>query len=92
MTCSPRTHGTVSSDIYLFCPVENIPLTLHETDIPGGTPDIPAATIEKMMAEHCPLGRCATPEDVARVVGFLSSEDGGWVNGQVITISGGSSQ
>jgi 3-oxoacyl-[acyl-carrier protein] reductase len=45
-----------------------------------------------MMAEHCPLGRCATPEDVARVVGFLSSEDGGWVNGQVITISGGSSQ
>lgn len=40
------------------------------------------------MADHCPLGRCATPEDVARVVGFLSSEDGGWVNGQVITISG----
>lgn len=34
------------------------------------------------MAEHCPLGRCATPEDVARVVGFLSSEDGGWVNGK----------
>lgn len=45
-----------------------------------------------MMAEHCPLKRCATPEDVARVVAFLSSEDGGWVNGQVITISGGSSQ
>jgi len=60
--------------------------------IPGGTPDIPAAKIEKMMADHCPLGRCATPEDVARVVGFLASEDGGWVNGQVITISGGSSQ
>jgi len=60
--------------------------------IPGGTPDIPAAHIEQMMADHCPLGRCATPEDVARVVGFLSSEDGGWVNGQVITISGGSSQ
>lgn len=60
--------------------------------IPGGTPDIPAATIENMMAEHCPLKRCATPEDVARVVAFLSSEDGGWVNGQVITISGGSSQ
>jgi 3-oxoacyl-[acyl-carrier protein] reductase len=65
---------------------------IDQTDIPGGTPDIPAAHIEKMMAEHCPLGRCATPEDVARVVGFLSSDDGGWVNGQVITISGGSSQ
>jgi 3-oxoacyl-[acyl-carrier protein] reductase len=60
--------------------------------IPGGTPDIPAAKIEKMMADHCPLGRCALPGDVARVVAFLCSEDGGWVNGQVITISGGSSQ
>jgi 3-oxoacyl-[acyl-carrier protein] reductase len=44
------------------------------------------------MADHCPLGRCAVPEDVARVVAFLASEDGGWVNGQVLTISGGSSQ
>ncbi|KAK3306047.1 uncharacterized protein B0T15DRAFT_217097 [Chaetomium strumarium] len=60
--------------------------------IPGGTPDIPAEKIEQLMAEHCPLGRCAVPEDVARVVAFLASEDGGWVNGQVITISGGSSQ
>ncbi|KAK3385731.1 hypothetical protein B0H63DRAFT_433499 [Podospora didyma] len=60
--------------------------------IPGGTPDIPGEKIEKMMADHCPLGRCAVPEDVARVVAFLSSQDGGWVNGQIITISGGSSQ
>jgi 3-oxoacyl-[acyl-carrier protein] reductase len=50
--------------------------------IPGGTPDFPAAEIEKMMAEHCPLGRCALPEDVARVVAFLASEDAGWVNGE----------
>ncbi|KAI7093235.1 hypothetical protein KC352_g39940, partial [Hortaea werneckii] len=34
------------------------------------------------MAEHCPLKRCAVPEDVARVVAFLSSEDGGWVNAE----------
>ncbi|KAF2122914.1 1,3,8-naphthalenetriol reductase-like protein [Lophiotrema nucula] len=60
--------------------------------IPGGSPDWPAQKIEDLMANHCPLGRCATPEDVARVVAFLSSEDGGWINGQVITISGGSSQ
>ncbi|PNS18951.1 3-oxoacyl [Sphaceloma murrayae] len=60
--------------------------------IPGGTPDLGKDVIEGMMAEHCPLKRCATPEDVARVVAFLASEDGGWVNGQVITISGGSSQ
>lgn len=50
--------------------------------IPGGSPDWPAEKIERLMAEHCPLGRCAVPEDVARVVAFLASEDGGWVNGE----------
>lgn len=60
--------------------------------IPGGTPEWPAEKIENLMASHCPLGRCAVPEDVARVVAFLASDDGGWINGQVITISGGSSQ
>jgi len=60
--------------------------------IPGATPDFPPAEIEKLMSGACPLGRCAQGEDVGRVVAFLASEDGGWVNGQIITISGGSSQ
>ncbi|KAK3292974.1 uncharacterized protein B0H64DRAFT_203858 [Chaetomium fimeti] len=60
--------------------------------IPGATPDTPAKEIEELMADFCPLGRCAVPEDVARAVAFLASQDGGWVNGQVLTISGGSSQ
>lgn len=51
--------------------------------IPGGSPDWPADKIEKLMADHCPLGRCAVPDDVARVVAFLASEDGGWVNGEL---------
>ena len=50
--------------------------------IPGGTPEWPADKIESLMASHCPLGRCALPDDVARVVAFLASEDGGWVNGK----------
>lgn len=50
--------------------------------IPGGTPDIPASQVEQGMKENCPLGRIAVPEDVARVVAFLASEDGGWVNGK----------
>ena len=50
--------------------------------IPGGTPDWPADKIETLMAEHCPLGRCAEAVDVARVVAFLASDDGGWVNGR----------
>ncbi|MCJ1455551.1 hypothetical protein MMC28_005906 [Mycoblastus sanguinarius] len=60
--------------------------------IPGATGDWSAEAIETAMANHCPLGRCALPVDVARVVAFLASEDGGWVNGQIVTISGGSGQ
>ena len=50
--------------------------------IPGATGDWSAEAIETAMADHCPLGRCALPVDVARVVAFLASEDGGWVNGE----------
>jgi len=60
--------------------------------IPGAGPDFPKDKIEKLMAENCPMGRCALPEDVAKVVAFLASADSGWVNGEIITISGGSSQ
>ncbi|KAB8360837.1 hypothetical protein FH972_024571 [Carpinus fangiana] len=35
--------------------------------IPGGQPDWGKEKIEGLMASHCPLGRCAEPEDVARV-------------------------
>lgn len=50
--------------------------------IPGASGDWPAEKIEAEMANACPLGRCAMPVDVARVVAFLASEDGGWVNGE----------
>ena len=50
--------------------------------IPSGTPNLSADKIESAMAENCPLGRCALPVDVARVVGFLASEDAYWVNGK----------
>lgn len=35
------------------------------------------------------LGRLGQPEDIAKVVSFLASEDGGWVTGQVIDATGG---
>ena len=50
--------------------------------IPGATGDWSAEKIETEMANACPLGRCALPVDVARVVAFLASNDGGWVNGE----------
>lgn len=48
-------------------------------------------TVAKM-AEACPLGRLGQPDDVAKVVGFLATDEGGWVNGQVVRVNGGSSE
>jgi len=36
-----------------------------------------------------PLGRFGTPEDVAKVVAFLASDDGAYVTGQRINVDGG---
>jgi 3-oxoacyl-[acyl-carrier protein] reductase len=45
-------------------------------------------TIERM-AKMNPLERLGQPEDIARVVSFLSGPEGGWVNGQTIRANGG---
>ncbi|KAL3701645.1 hypothetical protein R1sor_019667 [Riccia sorocarpa] len=41
-------------------------------------------------AKQSPLERLGQPEDIAGAVKFLVSEDGRWVNGQVIRVNGGS--
>ena len=38
-----------------------------------------------------PLGRLGTPDDTARLVDFLCSPRGGWINGQLLMSNGGSS-
>jgi 3-oxoacyl-[acyl-carrier protein] reductase len=35
------------------------------------------------------LGRIGTPEDIAKVVVFLASDDAGWLTGEIILASGG---
>ncbi|AWF81445.1 3-ketoacyl-ACP reductase [Microbulbifer sp. A4B17] len=41
------------------------------------------------LAKMPPLERLGTPEDIANTVAFLASEQGGWINGQVIRANGG---
>ena len=41
------------------------------------------------LLEHIPLKRTGTPEDVAKLVGFLVSEDNQYITGQVIRCDGG---
>lgn len=45
--------------------------------------------VKERLSSVTPLGRVGTPDDVGGVVAFLSSDAGGWVNGQRIEVSGG---
>lgn len=46
-------------------------------------------TLRKDCAQRYPLGRVATPDDVARCALFLASDDAAFITGQIIEISGG---
>jgi 3-oxoacyl-[acyl-carrier protein] reductase len=55
---------------------------LIETDM---TKDIPLAEIKKLI----PMARVGKPEEVARVIRFLCSDDASYITGQTIAINGG---
>ena len=50
--------------------------------IPGADSGWGIDEIEAFVSKRTPMGRMALPVDVGRVVGFLASEDGGWVSGE----------
>lgn len=56
-----------------------------ETDM---TDILPAAAKEESMG-RIPLGRVGIPQDIARTVAFLASEDAAYITGQIICVDGG---
>jgi len=47
------------------------------------------ADASQMAAHASPLVRNGFPVDIARVVGFLASNEAEWVNGKILTLDGG---
>ncbi|MGA4552094.1 glucose 1-dehydrogenase [Methylorubrum aminovorans] len=53
------------------------------------TAGIAGSEMEAGLVAQTPLGRAGQPDDIARVVAFLASDDARWVTGEVINASGG---
>lgn len=56
-----------------------------ETDMTAGLPQELKDTALKMI----PLGRAGQPEDIAKAVAFLASDDAAFITGQVLSVDGG---
>ncbi len=59
--------------------------SLEEGLMPGEASDA-----KSMMESNIPLGRYGTPEDVAKLMLFLASDDSSFITGSVYTVDGGS--
>jgi NAD(P)-dependent dehydrogenase (short-subunit alcohol dehydrogenase family) len=55
----------------------------------GSTRNMSREQVLKTFVSQVPMGRMQTGEDVANVVAFLASEDGGYMTGQALNICGG---
>ena len=51
--------------------------------------DVLSEQIKSDAVKSTPMGRLGTPEDVARAVAFLVSEDAAFITGQILSVDGG---
>lgn len=52
-------------------------------------PEILEQGMRQSMTDSVPLGRMASPEDIAKMAAFLASDDADYVTGQIFTVDGG---
>ena len=78
-------HGAENIRVNTICPADVE--TRLVTEFFDSQPDPAAARAE--IVQHYPLGRFATPRDVANVVAFLASDDAAYLTGIDIVVDGG---
>ncbi|NME67526.1 SDR family oxidoreductase [Flammeovirga aprica] len=44
---------------------------------------------KEIFLKRCPMGRIGKPEDVAKLISFLVSDEGQWITGQILNSEGG---
>lgn len=71
--------------------VEVAPLGITVNAVDPGPTDTGwmSAEVKKDLLPRFPMGRIGQPEDAARLIVFLASQDAGWVTGQIIRSTGG---
>jgi 3-oxoacyl-[acyl-carrier protein] reductase len=81
-------HGITASLAAELAPRGILVNTLNPgpTDTGWATPELVELELHRL-----PLGRWGSPEDAARIVGWLATDEAAWVTGQVITSDGGHS-
>ncbi|MEO6081961.1 MAG: SDR family oxidoreductase [Umezawaea sp.] len=94
LACAPAKAAAEAAMRYLA--VEFAPLGIRVnaasaamlvSDVADQFPD--AEEMRRVIAASTPSGRLGTPEEFARVVAFLASDDAAWITGQVILADGG---
>ncbi|CAK7564672.1 MAG: Trihydroxynaphthalene reductase [Sporothrix epigloea] len=79
ITVNAVAPGGIKTDMYHAVCREYIPNGLDFTD----------EETDEYAAGWSPIHRVGLPIDVARVVAFLASQDGAWINGKVLGVDGG---
>ncbi|GCF09614.1 SDR family oxidoreductase [Dictyobacter arantiisoli] len=94
LACGPIKASVEALTRYLA--VEFAPLNIRVNTASGGLIDSPVIEhfprtqeLQQVVKDATPLGRLGQPEDLARVVSFLASDQSRWVTGQVILADGG---
>lgn len=87
MACELGEHGITVNCVcpgYVETPMQSRELE-WEAQLRGTTPD----GVRDMMLADTPLGRLEQPEDVARAVAFLLSDDARFITGEALAVNGG---